>query len=129
MDRFEQAVNKIVAEAKFMDPDDPRYKHFHNFYKQFGHPPPQYKRVHLGRPDNSLNPRGPMEKESLSLIVFERLKSSFEHWTNPEYSDSLKPEEMVAMLEEQFRAEMQSAWEAFEAWAKDRPGYFDDEED
>ena len=42
-------------------------------------------RIHLYPCRNVLKTRGSMEKESLGLVIYERLVSTFEDWSNPDY--------------------------------------------
>lgn len=70
-------------------------------------------KVHLYDYHNVLRPRGSMEKESLSLSLYERLVSAFEHWTDPNYGDNPKKEELVEGLKDNLREEVETAWRQF----------------
>lgn len=54
-----------------------------------------YRRVHWGRIENGLAPRGEMAKESLSASIAERLDSFIESWTDPRYGDSVSQSEAL----------------------------------
>jgi hypothetical protein len=70
-------------------------------------------KVHLYDYHNVLRPRGSMEKESLSLSLYESLVSAFEHWTDPDYGDNPKKEELVEGLKDNLREEVETAWRQF----------------
>lgn len=71
------------------------------------------KRVHLYPAQDVLRPRGSMQKESLSADLTQRLRSAFESWTDPAYGDALSPEKAMSVLEQNFKAECDAAWQAF----------------
>lgn len=73
----------------------------------------QLKQVHLFSSDNLLMPRGSMEKESIGLDILERLTSSYEHWTDPQYADNPEKAEVLEILYRNLMNETCSAWEAF----------------
>ena len=58
------------------------------------------KQVHLGSVEYILKPRGPLEKESLSSYILERLKCNFDSWTDPKYSDNPELKTLVYVLSE-----------------------------
>ncbi len=45
-------------------------------------------RIHLYSYHNVLKPRGSMDKESIGLLICERLIDTYEDWTNPEHGDN-----------------------------------------
>jgi hypothetical protein len=71
--------------------------------------PPGAVRIHLTRNENVLRGRGPVEKESLSLAIFERMQSCYEHWTNPIYGDNPSPNITRQRLIDNARAEVEVA--------------------
>ena len=113
MNKINQAIDMLLSETEYMDPKDPRAVHMRKFTKKYGHAPPQWSRVHLGSPESVFSPRGTMQKNSLSLANYEKLKDAFEQWTSPEYSDSLSDAEMTGFLEKEYEEETEAAWEAF----------------
>ena len=47
-----------------------------------------FERVHFNPMDNILKPRGSMQKNSIGEYMFEKLLSTFEHWTDSRFSDN-----------------------------------------
>jgi hypothetical protein len=78
--------------------------------------PPGAKRVHFGPHTNALAPRGAVQKESLSGVIFEALQAAYDHYTDPVYSDNPDRGELVRSLGAQFEAECQAAWIAFDEY-------------
>jgi len=60
--------------------------------------PPGAIQIHFGSYGNILLGRGPLEKESLSLTIFERMELEFEHWTDPKYSDNPEQKDLAAQI-------------------------------
>jgi len=60
--------------------------------------PPDAKQIHFGKYNDVLQYRGVMEKNSIGLYIFEKLKSEFEYWTNPKFSDNLDPIDLVTQM-------------------------------
>lgn len=61
--------------------------------------PQDARRIHLYPFRNVLNPRGGrLSKESLGLAIFERLEATWEHWTDPKYSDNPTPKELFRQM-------------------------------
>jgi hypothetical protein len=76
--------------------------------------PPGAQRIHIGSFRTALNPRkGPCEKESLGLTIFERLMGAYEHWQNPDYSDNPAPDDLKAALLAAAQAELDDAMSLF----------------
>ena len=57
-----------------------------------------------------------MDKESLSLTIFETLQRAYQHYTDPTYSDNPDKGELLRSLGAQLEAETQAAWIAFDAY-------------
>ena len=76
--------------------------------------PPGAKRIHLGPYTNALGPRSSVEKESLSLIIFEALQGAYQHYTDPGCTDNPDRGELLRSLGAQFEAELKAAWTAFD---------------
>ncbi len=70
-------------------------------------------RIHLDPYRNVLKPRGSMEKESLGLVMYERLTAIYEGWTNPDYGDNPSEEELLKQLRKNLLSEVEAAWEKF----------------
>ncbi len=70
-------------------------------------------RIHLYSYRNVLKPRGSMKKESLGLEIYDRLKSTFEDWSNPDYGDNPEPDELLKQLRKNLLSEVENAWEKF----------------
>jgi len=70
-------------------------------------------KIHLYPYRNVLKPRGSMKKESLGLAIYERLKSTFEDWTDPDYGDNPNEEELLKQLRENLLSEVETAWDKF----------------
>ena len=62
-----------------------------------------------------LRPRGSMEKESLGEVVFERLQSCWEQWTDETYDDLPDQDELLPRLEQNLMSEVRNAWAEFVA--------------
>lgn len=76
--------------------------------------PPGSVRVHLYNFKNVLRPRGSsMDKESLSLDIYEELKSAFESWTDPVYGDNPARTKLIDQLRTNLDSEVKAAWTAF----------------
>jgi len=74
----------------------------------------EVKQLHLYSFRNILRPRGGLaQKESLSLLILEKLKSCYESWTDPKYADSKSKEEVVAQLRENLEQEVNIAFSLF----------------
>lgn len=71
------------------------------------------KRQHLYDIRNILRPRGPMQKESLSLEIYRVLRDTFEYWSRPEYGDSVTAEKLVPLLKHNLEQEVAVAWKRF----------------
>ena len=69
--------------------------------------------IHLGNPERVLLGRGPCEKESLSLVIYEMLISTFEHWTDPRYGDNPDEVELAGRLAHNAKKELEAALEKF----------------
>ncbi len=70
-------------------------------------------RIHLYSYRNALKPRGSMEKESLGLVIYERLTATFEDWSNPDYGDNPKSDELLKQLRKNLLSEVEAAWDKF----------------
>ena len=70
--------------------------------------------IHLGSPLRVLFGRGPCEKESLSLDIFERLVSTYEHWTDPHYGDSPDEDELYKQIVANAKLELERALAKFD---------------
>ena len=70
-------------------------------------------RIHIYPFRNVLKPRGSMEKESLGLVIYERLTSNFEDWSNQKYGDNPKPDELLRQLRKNLLSEVEAAWDKF----------------
>jgi len=75
--------------------------------------PENAKRIHLYNFDDILRPRGTLEKESLSLYVEDRLTSSYESWSDPEYGDIPRKKELLEKLKINLISEIYNAWVSF----------------
>jgi len=115
---IEKAIDHMMLdEVEFMSPGDPRYKQLMQFQKKYGHMPPTARRVHLGSPGSTLAPRGAMKKNSLSEYIYQKLVAAHEHWTSPDYSDSVDDATMIGELEKQLEQEVEAALRAYKEWA------------
>lgn len=72
-------------------------------------------KIHLYPFKNVLRPRGSMQKESIGLVIYERLTSAFEDWSDPEYGDNPRPSELLERLKRNLIEEVDAAWKKFEA--------------
>lgn len=70
-------------------------------------------RVHLYNFSNILRPRGTLQKESLSLNIYEKLTSSFKEWTDKDHGDSRLPEEVIEKLKQNLKEEVDNAFDKF----------------
>jgi hypothetical protein len=71
------------------------------------------KRVHLYPVQNVLRPRGPLQKESVSGDLLEKLKSTFESWSDSSYGDIPPTEKLISVMKQNLDDEVKRAWEAF----------------
>ena len=71
------------------------------------------KKVHFISPDMVLKPRGSMKKESIGLVILERLLSNFEHWSNPSYSDNPDIGALLYHLKNNLDSEVTATWNEF----------------
>ncbi len=71
------------------------------------------KRVHFISPDKTLKPRGSLKKESIGLVILERLLSNFEHWSDPSYSDNPDIGALLYYLKDNLDSEVSAAWNEF----------------
>jgi len=69
--------------------------------------------IHFGSYGNVLLGRGPLEKESLSLVIFEQMEAEFETWTDPKYGDNPKSLDLVAQIILNASSELDTAIMAF----------------
>jgi hypothetical protein len=70
--------------------------------------------IHLYNFSNVLRPRGgKLQKESLSLTIYEKLQSYFESWTNQKYGDSRPTKVVIAQLRENLLEETTTAYDRF----------------
>jgi len=70
-------------------------------------------RIHLYDAKNVLMPRGSMRKESIGPYLLERLKSSYESWTDPQFGDNPKPNDLLELLHKNLMGEVEQAWIKF----------------
>ena len=70
-------------------------------------------KIHLYTLKNLLRPRGTMKKESLGLVIYERITSTFESWSDPEYGDNPEPSLLIKQLKKNLMEEVDAAWERF----------------
>ena len=70
-------------------------------------------RIHLYDSSNVLRPRGHMKKESLGEYLLERLHSVHESWTNPEYGDNPSETDLLKLLQQNMKEEVDGAWKKF----------------
>ncbi|MEE9574172.1 MAG: hypothetical protein V3W20_14045 [Candidatus Neomarinimicrobiota bacterium] len=70
-------------------------------------------RVHFYDPKNVLMPRGSMKKESIGPYIHERLKGSFEFWTDPKYGDNPSVSDLITFMYTNLIGEVDQAWVAF----------------
>ena len=71
------------------------------------------RKVHLINADRILKPRGSLKKESIGLVILERLLSNFEHWNNPSYSDNPDVGALLYHLKNNLDSEVSAAWNEF----------------
>lgn len=82
--------------------------------------PPDAVRIHLYDSNDILRPRGSMQKESLSLHIFERLKSTYEHWTDNKYGDNPDREEVMKIIDKNLLEEASTALNMFYDYVKSK---------
>jgi len=71
-------------------------------------------RVHLYNVQNVLRPRGEkLQKESLSLYIYDRLNGVYENWTNLEYGDNPIKKDLIEIIRRNLEEEVQIAWNEF----------------
>ena len=71
-------------------------------------------RIHLYSFRNVLRPRGgTMKKESLGLVIYERLMGAYEEWTDPKYGDNPEVSELLKLLRRNLMEEVETAWTKF----------------
>lgn len=75
--------------------------------------PEESVQVHLYNVDWVLKPRGPMQKESLSLYIYEKLKEIYESWTDPKHGDNPDPKILIEILKKNLIEETTIAWDDF----------------
>jgi hypothetical protein len=75
--------------------------------------PPGAIQIHFGSYGNVLLGRGPLEKESLSLVLLEAMESAFEFWTDPKYGDNPEPKDLAAQVVMNAECELATAIMAF----------------
>lgn len=109
----ETAANLIEDDSDAFGPEDRQEPIDWSKVKAIKKVPAGAKRVHMYPAQDVLRPRGSMQKESLSADLAQRLRSAFENWTDQSYGDSLSPEKALSVLEQNFKAECDAAWQAF----------------
>jgi len=70
-------------------------------------------RIHLYPYRNVLKPRGSMKKESLGLVIYERLTDTYEDWTDPDHGDNPSKDELLKQLRKNLLSEVEAAWDKF----------------
>jgi len=70
-------------------------------------------RIHLYDAKNVLMPRGSMQKESVGSYLLDRLKSSYEDWTDPKYGNNPSEEDIKTLLHQNLMREAENAWLSF----------------
>ena len=70
--------------------------------------------IHLGSPQRVLFGRGPCQKESLSLDIYERLVLTYEHWTDQRYGDNPDEDELYEQIVANAKLELERALAKFE---------------
>lgn len=70
-------------------------------------------RIHIYSYHNVLKPRGSMQKESLGLLIYERLTDTYEDWTNPDHGDNPSEDELLKQLRKNLLSEVETAWDKF----------------
>ena len=78
------------------------------------------KLIHLSKWENVLMPRGSMKKESIGVYILERLKGSYEGWTDPEYGDNPSEADLMLQLHKNLVSEAAEAWGEFVQWVEER---------
>lgn len=71
------------------------------------------QKIHVYPFERVLRPRGSMEKESLGEVIFGRLRSCWEQWTDQTYSDLPDQDHLLARLEQNLMSEVRNAWAEF----------------
>lgn len=69
--------------------------------------------IHLYDARDVLMPRGSMKKESIGPYLLERLKSSFEDWTDVKYGDNPSVSDLIKYLHTNLMGEVEQAWLQF----------------
>lgn len=69
-------------------------------------------RIHLYNSNNVLMSRGSMKKESVGIYLYEKLKGSYEDWSDPKYGDNPSEEELLNNLRKNLDHEVECAWQA-----------------
>jgi hypothetical protein len=75
--------------------------------------PPGAVQVHFGTAATHWNPRGVLQKNSLSADLLERLEHAHESWTDDKYGDSLSSAEAAEVLVKGLRHNVEAAVEEF----------------
>jgi hypothetical protein len=70
-------------------------------------------RIHMYNVEKILRPRGPMEKESLSRGIYEKLCSVWDSWTDPVYGDNPPKVELLELIKRNLEQEVRSGMVAF----------------
>ena len=77
-------------------------------------------KVHMYNVQDVLKPRGSMEKESIGLSILERLRNSYESWTDDTYGDNPDKNELIDSLRQNLVYEMVEAWNKFESEVRNK---------
>lgn len=67
-------------------------------------------RIHLYDVKNVLMPRGSMMKESFGLYLLERLQSSYDSWTDPQFGDNPDEYELLQLIHNNLIGEVDKVW-------------------
>ncbi|RLI63339.1 MAG: hypothetical protein DRO67_05870 [Candidatus Asgardarchaeum californiense] len=54
-----------------------------------------------------------MEKESIAPYLLERLQSSYESWSDPQFGDNPDSYELLLLLHTNLKGEVEKVWKAF----------------
>lgn len=76
-------------------------------------------RIHIYDYKNVLMPRGSKKKESIYNHILEKLKSYYESWTDPEYSDNPDISKLKSQLLVNLFRETSLAWDDFLEWIEE----------
>jgi len=71
------------------------------------------KKVHISPIERVLQVRGPLQKESIDLLILERLISNYEHLTEPSYSDNPDIGALLFHLKKNLDLGVSAAWNEF----------------